>query len=708
MRHMLVTARPIRSVLCALAVLACAAGPQPALAQTNAQALSPPLGWTTWTSLQTDLDEASVKAIAQIQASLLKDSGYVYVNVDGGWYLNPDLAVDAHGRWIADPAKFPGGMAALGDYIHGLGLKFGIYVTPGIPMLAAVYNVPIEGTPYQARDIAITDRTQDTYLGGTMFYIDYAKPGAQEFINSWANLFASWGVDYVKLDAVGQWNLPDINAWSNALRLTGRPMHLTLSNNLNPALAGVWRQAANGWRVSPDIEAYDDTGLTKWDNVDLRFAVAPYWLGAGGSGGWNDLDSLIVGGTDTGLTGDERQTMATLWTISASPLIIGDDLRTLDPLGLSLLTNPEAIAMNQSGVAAAPLNIQSDQQVWTGLGPDGSYTVGLFNLGSSPAAVSVKWADLGFTGWAAVRNVWSRSNLGAFDSGFSANLAPHASMLLRVIPALPVQRLLAPAGTLSAWASVRLSPVSPLGRRVQHLGFGSTLTFQDVKVAAGGWYDVTINYVNGDAAPRAAAMTVNGWPYWLAFPNAGDWNGNARTQGITQTVLLASGSNTIAFKNPFGWAPELASITVQPQIHTGGSYYKIVSAATGRLLEDALASSTPETPAIQWPDSGGSHQHWRMVPTDGASHTFINRLSGLALDVHRATSDAGLPAVQRPDDGSASQRWRVVASGTGPFVLVNRATGLLLHASLEWNGLKVDQWPATGEPDEHWILVPVM
>src|SRR5205085_2059139 len=139
----------------------------------NGQALSPPLGWSSWSALETNIDENTIKTIAQIQASLLKPAGYVYVNVDGGWYLNPDLGIDLNGRWIADPDKFPSGMRALGDYIHSLGLRFGLYVTPGIPKLAVTQNTPVEGTRYRAADIAIPGKTEVTYLGGTMYSLDY-------------------------------------------------------------------------------------------------------------------------------------------------------------------------------------------------------------------------------------------------------------------------------------------------------------------------------------------------------------------------------------------------------------------------------------------------------------------------------------------------------------------------------------------------------
>src|SRR5437763_2919023 len=116
-------------------------------------------------------------------------------------------------------------MRALGDYIHSLGLRFGLYVTPGIPKLAVTQNTPVEGTRYRAADIVIPGKTEVTYLGGTMYSLDYSKPGSQEFLNSWANLFATWGVDYLKLDAVRSVNVPDVKAWSSALLQTGHSIH---------------------------------------------------------------------------------------------------------------------------------------------------------------------------------------------------------------------------------------------------------------------------------------------------------------------------------------------------------------------------------------------------------------------------------------------------------------------------------------------------
>jgi hypothetical protein len=678
-------------------------------AAINGLALSPPLGWSSWSSLQTNVDEESIKAVVQIQASTLKASGYVYVNVDAGWYVNPDTAVDPFGRWVADSTKFPGGMAALGDYVHSHGLRFGLYVTPGIPKRAVADNTPIEGTPHRASEIALTSQTELTFLGGTMYYIDYAARGAQEFVNSWANLFASWGVDYLKLDGVGTWNIPDVQAWAGALAQTGRPIHLELANTLDSAYDVIWRGYANGWRISADIEAYNGTTLTSWERVASRFAVAPKWLGAARFGGWNDLDSLDAGSQDSGLTPDERRTMVTLWALSASPLIVGDDLRRLDALGVRLLTNPEVIAVDQSGVVGAPLNTATPQQVWTALQPDGSYAVGLFNLSDSPAAATVLWTSLGFVGSGAIRDLWSRADVGTFPTGFSVPLGPHASVMLRVTPERPVQQRLASVATLDPGASLGSSPVCPGGQRARYVGFGSAVHFATVDVTTGGWYYLTINYMNGDAAPREALVTVTGYSFSMAFPGGGDWEGNLTNQGVATLIVLPPGRNTITLSNPAGWAPDFVGITVQPfTAPTSPPAYKLLSAFSGKLVDDSLGSTASGTPIVQWSDYAQANQQWEMVANGDGSYHIVNHVSGMALEAASLSTQPGLQLDQAPYAGGSNQHWRLVAAGNGSFVLVNQYSGLPAQATATFDGAGVAQWFPTGATDEQWVLVPVM
>jgi alpha-galactosidase len=218
---------------------------------------------------------------------------------------------------------------------------------------------------------------------------------------------------------------------------------LELSNSLSIDDASTWQKYANGWRIDGDIEDYggehgSSYPLTDWSNVTSRFRDLPKWVQYAGPGGWNDLDSLEVGnGTNDGLTVAQRQSTMTLWAISCAPLLLGTDLTHLDPTDLGMLTNSEVIAVDQAGVPASLIGGEptSEQQVWSAKEPGGSYAVALFNLSTTATVtVSVSWHQLGFSGSASVRDLWSHTNLGSFATGFSASLAPGASRLITVKP----------------------------------------------------------------------------------------------------------------------------------------------------------------------------------------------------------------------------------------------------------------------------------
>src|SRR3989440_8273045 len=232
--------------------------------QDNGVGRTPLLGWSSWSFIR----KAPTAVKLEAQADAMKNSGlaalgYTNINLDDFWYQCPGSQgpnVDRFGRWVTDPVKFPpdgatDGIQVVADHVHGDGLKFGLYVTPGIAKQAVAQNTPIEGTPYHAADIATTTAEKNYNCKG-MVGIDYTRPGAQEFVNSWANEFASWGVDYVKIDGVGTPDVPDIQAWSAALRQTGRPIHLELSNNLAIASAPTWKQYANGWRTGGGTQCH--------------------------------------------------------------------------------------------------------------------------------------------------------------------------------------------------------------------------------------------------------------------------------------------------------------------------------------------------------------------------------------------------------------------------------------------------------------------
>lgn len=402
-------------------------------AESNGLALTPFMGWSTWDYLENPT-EASVEAQAKVEASKLKAYGFTYVLIDDGWYINPSTTVGQYGRWAINSSRFPHGLSAVASYVHSLGLKFGAYLTPGIPVAAVNTNTPIQGTSYHARDIANTGVHEPNYSYGSsvMYGINYSKPGAQAYVNSWANQLASWGVDFLKMDGVGDHDISDIQAWSAALKQSGRSIVFDLSNQLDVKNASIWRQYSNAWRIGKDDECYCKT-QTNWAHVVRVFGEPAPWAQYAGPGGWNDLDSLqISNGPMDGLTNDERQTMMGFWAIEAAPLYLGDDLTRLDSFGLSLLTNKEVIAVDQAGRAASPVSQATSQQIWFMKNSNGSYTVGLFNLGSTTATVKVNWSNLGFSGSAMVHDLWNHSNLGSFSGSFSVTLNTHASRLLTV------------------------------------------------------------------------------------------------------------------------------------------------------------------------------------------------------------------------------------------------------------------------------------
>jgi hypothetical protein len=399
------------------------------------------MGWSSWSFLRRHPTAAGIEAQARaLKASGLASAGYRYVNVDDYWMAcdanGPE--VDRYGRWIPDQAAFPSGIAGLAHYVHGLGLKLGLYVTPGIAANAVRLNTRIEGTADTAVQIAETSVTEQNYNCGHMDGIDYAAPGAQAYIDSWAMEFASWGVDYLKLDGVGTWDIPDIRAWSAALRRTGRPIILELSNSLAISDAALWSALADGWRTGEDIECYacEKTGssfpLTDWRHVASRFAAVASWQPYGGPPGWNDEDSVEVGnGAHDGLTVPERRTVLSLWSLAGAPLILGTDLTHLASVDKAMLENQTVIAIDQDGIAARRLIDRRDEQVFVKRQPGGTWYVGIFNTDTSAARTfRVQFAQLGITHPVRALDVWTGRSLGLVGGSYSVTVAPGGVTLI--------------------------------------------------------------------------------------------------------------------------------------------------------------------------------------------------------------------------------------------------------------------------------------
>jgi Alpha galactosidase A/Alpha galactosidase C-terminal beta sandwich domain len=454
--------RPLR---CKLAVLgtavlavafgALAQGMPEAVAENNGAGLTPAMGWSSWSFLRHGPTARNVEAQARAMvASGLTQVGYSYVNLDDFWYICPGSQgpqVDRYGRWVPNPATFPpgphgqSGIQVVGAYVHRLGLKFGLYVTPGISKQAVVKNTPIlatNGRPsgYTAAEIGERSKSEYNYNCGGMVGINYKAPGAQDFIDSWADEFASWGIDYLKLDGVGSFDIPDVKAWSQALRQTGRPIHLELSNSLDINFATTWAKYSNGWRTGRDIECYScETGgssypLTDYASVETRFAQVAAWRPYGRPGAFNDYDSIEVGnGSNDGLTLPERETQLSLWALASSPFILGTNLTHLNPADLALLKNRAVIAVDQDAIDAHEVMTTSITQIFAKSEKNGDVIVGLFNTSTRPENLSVSAASLGLGRVRdyAVDNLWLHQAVSS-PGLIKADVPPHGVALFRV------------------------------------------------------------------------------------------------------------------------------------------------------------------------------------------------------------------------------------------------------------------------------------
>ncbi len=523
------------------------------------------------------LTEANVLKQTDALAAKLKKYGYEYINIDAGWWRDyawtPEF--DAYGRHKADPVRFPSGMKSVADRIHSKGLKAGIYLPVGLEKEAyGGGKVPIWNAEGCTTADIVYDDLRTTNGWDSAYKIDFSDPCAQKYIDSQARMFADWGYDFLKLDGVGPGsfksgdnydNVADVAAWQKAISATGRPIHLELSWSLDIGHAADWKKHSNGWRVDTDVECYCNT-LVSWENsVDDRWDDTPAWTRHAGPGGWNDLDSLNVGnGEMDGLTRAERQSYATLWAIAKSPLYTGDDVTKLDSYGLSLLTNREVIAVNQGdNPPARPVTPSDPQQVWAAKNHDGSYTVALFNLADRPASVTADWSTLGFTGKAAVRDLWNRENLGTHKNGITQALPAHGSRLFTVTPrgdALTWTGIEAEssANTLGGNASVADCAACSDGRKVGNLYTGSKLTINNVEVGRAGTYQIKVAYISGDA--RSADVSSNGGGATRhTFPSTGDWS---TVNSVYVPVTLKAGSNTITFDSGSGYAPDIDRIDV--------------------------------------------------------------------------------------------------------------------------------------------------
>jgi len=458
--------------LCSLSLYGVLLAGLPAAAGTVPLASTPPMGWNSWDSYGQTITEAQFMANAGWMAKHLKRFGWQYVVVDEGWFIsNPEsdpkdykLLLSDDGRFLPATGRFPSaannaGFAPLADSIHSLGLKFGIHILRGIPRDAVGKNLRIADSSYHAPDAA--DQSDTCPWNAYNYGVKNSEAG-QAYYDSIMKLYATWHVDFVKVDCIADhpYKPDEIRMIANAIKKTGRPIVLSLSPGPT-ALdnAAEVSKYAEMWRICDDF--WDHWGL--WEKHDWsqslhqQFATTAKWASHVAPGNWPDADMLPLGHLgphpgdgevrETKFTKDEQRTMMTLWSIFRSPLMMGGDLPSSDEWTTSLLTNPEVIAVDQHSHENRAVITTENTAVWLarrgeyqmsegrvseGRGGNPNYYLAVFNIGDSEQTIHYEWKDLGLKGARyRVRSLWERKNTGSARS-LTVTLRPHASALYQL------------------------------------------------------------------------------------------------------------------------------------------------------------------------------------------------------------------------------------------------------------------------------------
>ncbi len=363
------------------------------------------MGWNSWNLFQCNISETLIKQIADtIVSSGMQAAGYEYVNLDDCWMNGRDSS----GKLQWNTTKFPSGIPALASYIHGKGLKFGIYESPNTKTCVGLY-------------CGCSDASGAVGSGG------HETTDAQTF--------ASWGVDYLKYDHCAASGLGGFATMRDALRATGRPIFYSINpgdgsgcppNSCSIDLPSI----ANMWRIGFDINA-------SWSSmiglVDQDVNLAQY----AGPGHWNDPDMLEVG--NSGLSDTEGRTHFSMWAMLAAPLIAGNDIRSMSANTKTTLTNSDVIAIDQDALGMQGKRVATpatNLEVWSKtLSGTNTRAVALLNRGSGSASITVQWSQIGIpAGAATVRDLWSHTDLGTFSDAYTASSVPsHGVVVLKIV-----------------------------------------------------------------------------------------------------------------------------------------------------------------------------------------------------------------------------------------------------------------------------------
>jgi alpha-galactosidase len=480
-----------------------AVAPAPALALENGLARTPPMGFNNWNSThcRAEFTEAMIKGIADIfVARGLKDVGYTHVNIDDCWALPSRSSA---GDLVPDPARFPSGIKALADYVHAKGLKFGLYTSAG---------------------------TKTCNTAGF--------PGGLGHEQQDANLFASWGVDYLKYDNCNNQGVDArqrYTAMRDALAKSGRPIVYSICEwGQNKP----WTWAApvgNLWRTTGDIS---DNWSSMIGKAQANRGLAQY----AGPGHWNDPDMLEVG--NGGMTAAEYRTHFSLWAMMAAPLLIGSDLRKVSDDAFAILENTDVIALDQDvlGQQATVLSANAGLVVYSKVLAGGDRAVALSNETGATATIATTAAATGIGGAPTytLKDLWSKA-IRTTTGAISASVPSHATVLYRVSPAAG-SRYEAESATLSAGGTVDANHAGYSGTGFAN-GANAVGSYVEWKVT-GPASSLTFGYANGAAAARPVDVSVDGVVVatGVPFPATGAWT---TWSAVAKPLALTAGAHTV-------------------------------------------------------------------------------------------------------------------------------------------------------------------
>lgn len=419
----------------------------------------PPMGWNSWDCYGAGVTEDELLGNAEFMRDRLKQYGYQYVVCDIQWYEPAakgnvynnfaDLCMDEYSRLIPAVNRFPSsangaGFKPIADKIHSMGLKFGIHIMRGIPRQAVHRNTRIYGTTARARDIA--SQFSLCPWNTDMYGVDTEKRGAEEYYDSLFKLYASWGVDFVKVDDIANTEFSSQNPYSAekeiemiraAIDRSGRDMVLSLSPGPAPLnKAEHLSENANMWRISGDF-------WDRWDKLLNMFSLCEKWYPYVKDGSFPDCDILPLGkrcidgsymgdmGRDSGFTKEEQKTMMTLWAVFRSPLFFGGELRLTDNYTLSLVTNPEVINVNQNSEKPLLVYNKGGIAVWQ-TKIENCTAVAVFNLSDEEKHYKLSFSDLGIENVRAVRDLWARKDIQKCENDVAVSLKPHSSAFFEI------------------------------------------------------------------------------------------------------------------------------------------------------------------------------------------------------------------------------------------------------------------------------------